>query len=119
VALNVLSALSSRELERAIALGDKAALGRAQEWPKACDADCDRIEGQGAVDDAARARGRSVEHSRDGRRAVRSRMRSAALLKLGYSQIQAAQAVAGAVREFGAASAETLIREACGRWDGL
>ena len=35
----------------------------------------------------------------------------AALLKLGYSQIQAAQAVAGAVREFGAASAETLIRE--------
>src|SRR5205814_1530036 len=30
VALNVLSALSSRELERAIALGDKAAIGRAQ-----------------------------------------------------------------------------------------
>ncbi len=30
VALNILSALSSRELERALALGDKAAMGRAQ-----------------------------------------------------------------------------------------
>src|SRR5690242_15996543 len=30
VALNVLSALSSRELQRALALGDKAAIGRAQ-----------------------------------------------------------------------------------------
>jgi Holliday junction DNA helicase RuvA len=35
----------------------------------------------------------------------------AALLKLGYSQGQAAEAVAGAAREFGAASTEVLIRE--------
>ena len=55
VALNVLSALSPRELERALALGDKAVIGRAQGvGPETRTAHRDGTEGQGAVDDAAR-----------------------------------------------------------------
>ena len=55
VALNVLSALSPRELERALALSDKAAhRPRAGRGAEARAAHRHRTEGQGAVDDAAR-----------------------------------------------------------------
>jgi Holliday junction DNA helicase RuvA len=111
VALNVLSALSSRELERAIALGDKAALGRAQGvGPKLATRIVIELKDKAP---SMMLRGHAEDASGVPVTAPRGPESDAvaALLKLGYSQIQAAQAVAGAVREFGAASAETLIRE--------
>jgi len=111
VALSVLSTLSSRELERAIALGDKAVLGRAQGGgPKLATRIATELKDkapsmmlrghgeEGAVVAAFAPRGPEAD-------AV------AALLKLGYSQAQAAEAVALAVRETGGASTEILIRE--------
>src|ERR1700685_2284368 len=82
VALNVLSALSSRELQRALALSDKAAIGRAQGvGPK--------LAPRGPEADAV-----------------------AALVKLGYSQGQAAEAIARAARDLGDhAAVDVLIRE--------
>ena len=112
VALNVLSALSQRELERALALGDKGMIGRAQGvGPKlalrivtelkdkapsmmlrghAGEAGAPILAPQGPEADAV-----------------------AALFKLGYSQSTAAEAVARAVRDLGEGTAlDALIREA-------
>jgi len=112
VALNVLSALSPRELERALALGDKGMIGRAQGiGPKlalrivtelkdkapsmmlrghAGEAGAPVLAPQGPEADAV-----------------------AALVKLGYSQSTAAEAVARAVRDLGEGTAlDALIREA-------
>jgi Holliday junction DNA helicase RuvA len=109
VALNVLSALSSRELERALALGDRAAIGRAQgvgaklatrittELKDKAPAMMLRGHDGGALRVAA-PRGAEAD-------AV------AALLKLGYSQGQAAEAVARAAHDLGDAPADRLIRE--------
>lgn len=111
VALNVLSALSARELARAIALGDKAAVGRAQGvGPKLATRIVTELKDkapslmlrghpQGDVVAAAIApRGAEAD-------AV------AALVKLGYSSSEAAEAVARAGRQLGDAPADALIRE--------
>jgi holliday junction DNA helicase RuvA len=111
VALNVLSALSSRELQRALALSDKAAIGRAQgvgpklalrivtELKDKAPSMMLRGAGDDAIAVALAPRGPEAD-------AV------GALLKLGYSQSQAAEAVARAARDLGEAPADVLIRDA-------
>lgn len=111
VALNVLSALSPRDLERAIALADKAAVGRAQGvGPKLAlrivtelkdKAPSMMLRGHGD-DTAAVAAPRGPEADA-----------AAALVKLGYSPGQAAEAVARAARDQGDhAPVDALIRDA-------
>ena len=110
VALNVLSALSPRELQRALALSDKAAIGRAQgvgpklalriatELKDKAPSMMLRGTGDEAIAVALAPRGPEAD-------AV------AALVKLGYSQGQAAESVARAARDLGEAPAAVLIRE--------
>ncbi len=111
VALNVLSALSPRDLERAIALADKAAIGRAQgvgpklalrivtELKDRAPAMMLRGHGEEGTVVAIAPRGPEAD-------AV------AALVKLGYSQGQAAESVARAANDLGdAAQVDVLIRE--------
>ncbi len=110
VALNVLSALSTRELERALALGDKAAVGRAQGvGPKLAlrlvtelkdKAPAMMLRGHGDEPGAPVIAPRGPEADAVG-----------ALVKLGYSQTQAAEAVARASRDLGSAPTDQLIRE--------
>ncbi len=111
VALNVLSALSSRELERALALGDKVVVGRAQGvGPKLALRIVTELKDKapsmmlrGGAQDAAVGVAKPSGPEADA---------LAALVKLGYSQSQAAEAVARAARELGeAAGADMLIRE--------
>jgi Holliday junction DNA helicase RuvA len=109
VALNVLSALSPRDLERALALSDKAAIGRAQgvgpklalrivtELKDKAPAMMLRGHGDATVAHAA-PRGPEAD-------AV------AALVGLGYSPTQASEVVARVARELGSVSVEVLIRE--------
>ena len=109
VALNVLSALSPRDLERALALSDKAAIGRAQgvgpklalrivtELKDKAPAMILRGHGDETVSHAA-PRGPEAD-------AV------AALVGLGYSPTQASEVVARVARELGSVSVEVLIRE--------
>ena len=110
VALAVLSTLSPRDLQRALALGDKAMVGRAPGvGPKLAlrittelkdKAPAMMLRGEAADAPAAVApRGPEAD-------AV------AALLKLGYSESVAATAVARAANDLGEAEAGTLIREA-------
>src|SRR6185437_4228464 len=109
VALNVLSALSSRELERALALSDKAAIGRAQGvGPKLAlrivtelkdKAPAMMLRGHGD-ETVAHAAPRGPEAD-----AV------AALVGLGYSPTQASEVVARVARELGDVPVEVLIRE--------
>jgi holliday junction DNA helicase RuvA len=109
VALNVLSALSSRELERALALSDKSAIARAQGvGPKLAlrivtelkdKAPSMMLRGAGESGPIAVPRGPEAD-------AI------AALVKLGYSQSQAAEATARAARDLGEhAPLDALIRE--------
>ncbi len=112
VALNVLSALSPRELERALALSDKSMIGKAQgvgpklalrivtELKDKAPAMMLRGHGEdGAVVAAIAPRGPEAD-------AV------AALVKLGYAQGQAAEMVARAANDLGAAApVDALIRE--------
>jgi Holliday junction DNA helicase RuvA len=109
VALNVLSALSPRDLERALALGDKAVIGRAQGiGPKLAlrivtelkdKAPSMMLRGHPGEAFAAAPRGPEAD-------AV------AALVKLGYSPTVAAEAVARAARDLGdGAALDALIRE--------
>ena len=111
VALNVLSALSSRELERALALSDKAAIGRAQGvGPKLAlriatelkdKAPAMMLRGHGEGDKVVALAPRGSEAD-----AV------AALVKLGYSPSHAAESVARAANDLGqAAPVDALIRE--------
>jgi len=111
VALNVLSALSSRELERAIALGDKATIGRAQGvGPKLATRIVTELKDKAP---AMMLRG----HAEEGVVAILAPRGPeadavAALVKLGYSQTQAAEATARASRELGDhAALDSLIRE--------
>jgi Holliday junction DNA helicase RuvA len=111
VALSVLSTLSPRDLQRALALSDKAMIGRAPGvGPKLAlriatelkdKAPAMMLRGDdGAHIPAAAPRGPAAD-------AV------AALLKLGYSEGQAAEAVARAGNDLGdEAEAGALIREA-------
>jgi Holliday junction DNA helicase RuvA len=108
VALNVLSALSSRELQRALALSDKAAIGRAQGvGPKLAlrivtelkdKAPSMMLRDHDTLSLAVAPRGPEAD-------AV------AALIKLGYSAGQAAESVARVSRELGEAPVDALIRE--------
>ena len=112
VALNVLSALSPRELERALALGDKGMIGRAQGvGPKLALRIVTELKDKAP---SMMLRGHAGEagaptlapHGPEAD-AV------AALFKLGYSQSTAAEAVARAVRDLGEGTAlDALIREA-------
>jgi holliday junction DNA helicase RuvA len=111
VALNVLSALTTRELERAIALSDKALIGRAQGvGPKLALRIVTELKDKAP---AMMLRG----HGEEGVVAPAPRGPEAdavaALLKLGYSQGAAAEAVARAARELGdRAAVDALIRDA-------
>lgn len=111
VALNVLSALSPRELERALALSDKAAIGRAQGvGPKLALRIVTELKDKAP---AMMLRG----HAEDGITLAApigpEADAVAALVKLGYSQGTAAEAVARAARDLGDGSAiDALIREA-------
>ncbi|HUO97798.1 MAG TPA: Holliday junction branch migration protein RuvA [Rhizomicrobium sp.] len=112
VALNVLSALSSRDLERAIALGDKGVVGRAQGvGPKLATRIVTELKDKVP---SMMLRGRETEGV-----GVAAAPRGpeadavAALVKLGYSQSTAVEFVAGAVRALGEhAALDALIREA-------
>ena len=111
VALSVLSTLSPRDLQRALALGDKAMIGRAPgvgpklalrittELKDKAPAMMLRGEAGDAPVHVAAPRGPEAD-------AV------AALLKLGYSEGVAAMAVAKAANDLGEAEAGVLIREA-------
>jgi holliday junction DNA helicase RuvA len=108
VALNVLSALSSRDLQRALALSDKTAIGRAQGvGPKLALRIVTELKDKapsmmlrGAGDDAVAVAPRGPEAD-----AV------SALVKLGYSASQAAESVARVTRDLGESPANVLIRE--------
>jgi Holliday junction DNA helicase RuvA len=111
VALNVLSALSSRELQRALALGDKAAIGRANgvgpklalrivtELKDKAPSMMLRASLEEGIAPAVAPRGPEAD-------AV------AALVKLGFSAGQAAEAVARVAREMGEVPVDVLIGEA-------
>jgi len=109
VALNVLSALSPRDLERALALSDKAAIGRAQGvGPKLAlrivtelkdKAPAMMLRGHGD-ETVAHAAPRGPEAD-----AV------AALIGLGYSPAQASETVARVARDLGEVEVAVLIRE--------
>jgi Holliday junction DNA helicase RuvA len=111
VALNVLSALSSRELERALALSDKATIGKAQGvGPKLALRIVTELKDKAP---AMMLRG----HAEDGTLvAIAPRGPEAdavaALVKLGYSPSQASEMVARAANDLGAtAPVDALIRE--------
>jgi Holliday junction DNA helicase RuvA len=111
VALNVLSVLSSRELQRALALGDKAVIGRANgvgpklalrivtELKDKAPAMMIRASLEEGIVPAVAPHGPEAD-------AV------SALTKLGYSPSQAAESVARVVREQGEVAVDVLIREA-------
>ena len=112
VALNVLSTLSSRELQRALALGDKAVIGRAPgvgpklalriatELKDKAPSMMLRMAAEDGVAIAVAPRGPEAD-------AV------SALIKLGYGQGQAAESIARAANDLGeAAPLDALIREA-------
>ena len=111
VALSVLSTLSARDLQRALALSDKAMIGRAPGvGPKLA------LRITTELKDKAPAmilRGEADHHAPITAPRGPAADAVAALLKLGYSEGQAAEAVARAENDLGA-EAETgaLIREA-------
>jgi Holliday junction DNA helicase RuvA len=109
VALNVLSALSSRELERALALGDKTAIGRAQGvGPKLATRIVTELKDKAPV---MMLRG----HVESAQPTIAPRGPEsdavAALVKLGYSQGHAAEVVARAAHDLGDVAVDQLIRE--------
>jgi Holliday junction DNA helicase RuvA len=113
VALSILSALKIPELERAVVLGDKAAVGRAQGvGPKLATRIVTELKDKAPA--MALARGADVAE-RAGLSAPRPAEADAigALVKLGYSQIAAGEAVARAGTSLGdGAALDALIREA-------
>ena len=113
VALSILSALKVSELERAVVLGDKATVGRAQGvGPKLATRVVTELRDKApamalsrAADAGERAAGLQAP------RAVEADA-IAALVKLGYSQIAAGEAVARAGQSLGEAAAlDALLRE--------
>ncbi|HEY1613697.1 MAG TPA: Holliday junction branch migration protein RuvA [Rhizomicrobium sp.] len=110
VALSVLSSLDVRELERAIALGDKAAVGRAQGvGPKLATRIVTELKDK-APSMMLRAHAQDVrlQGSHPSGAAAEA---VAALINLGYSDGEAAEAVARSARELPDAPADILIRE--------
>jgi Holliday junction DNA helicase RuvA len=110
VALSVLSSLSPRELERALALGDKALIGRAQGvGPKLALRIATELKDKVP---AMMAKSGEAMPSVVTKPAGPEADALLALVKLGYSQGQAAEAVARAARELGDhTGADVLIRE--------
>jgi len=110
VALSVLSSLSPRELERALALGDKALIGRAQGvGPKLALRIATELKDKVP---AMMAKSGEAMPSIVTKPAGPEADALLALVKLGYSQGQAAEAVARAARELGDhTGADVLIRE--------
>jgi Holliday junction DNA helicase RuvA len=110
VALNVLSSLSPRDLERALALGDKAVIGRAQGvGPKLALRIATELKDKAP---AMMARSGEAMPSIVAKPAGPEADALLALVKLGYSQGQAVEAVARAARDLGDhAGADVLIRE--------
>jgi holliday junction DNA helicase RuvA len=109
VALNVLSALSSRELQRALALSDKAAIGRAQGvGPKLALRIVTELKDK-APSMMLRAHGDEISIAIAPRGPEADAV--AALVKLGYSQGHAAESVARAARDLGEVPVDALIRE--------
>lgn len=111
VALSVLSTLSARELQRALALADKAMIGRAPGvGPKLALRITTELKDKAP---AMMMRGEIESHAPVTAPRGPSADAVAALVKLGYSDGQAAEAVARAMGDLGE-SAETgsLIREA-------
>jgi Holliday junction DNA helicase RuvA len=111
VALSVLSTLSPRELQRALALGDKAMIGRAPGvGPKLALRIATELKDKAP---AMMLRGDEELHAPVTAPRGPSADAVAALIKLGYSEGQAAEAVARAANDLGdAAEAGSLIREA-------
>jgi Holliday junction DNA helicase RuvA len=113
VALAVLSALKISELERAVVLGDKAAVGRAQGvGPKLATRIVTELKDKAPAMALQRAGGDATQSS--GLHAPRGAEADAiaALVKLGYTQIAAAEAVAKAGMRLGEAAAlDVLLRE--------
>ena len=104
------SALSPRDLQRAIALADKATVGRAQGiGPKLALRIVTELK-----DKAPAMMLRSGDEIASIVTAPRGPEADAvsALVKLGYSQGQAAEAIARAARDLGEAPADALIRDA-------
>ena len=111
VALNVLSALSSRELARAVALGDKAAVGRAQGvGPKLATRIVTELKDKAP---SMMLRGHGDEKMAVALAAPTGPEADAvaALVRLGYTPGQAAEAVARVGQEFAGAPTEVLLRE--------
>ena len=111
VALSLLSALSVRELERAIVLGDKAVLGRAQNvGPKLALRIVTELKDK-APSLLLKTQGEAGSniHVLTPRTAESDAV--AALIKLGYSQGTAAEAVMRAGQSVGEAPLDSLIRE--------
>ena len=112
VALSVLSTLSPRELQRALALGDKAMIGRASGvGPKLALRIATELKDKAPV--------MMLRGEEDGVAAVAHALRGpegdavSALMHLGYSDARAAEAVARAMQALGEHSeASALIREA-------
>lgn len=113
VALNVLSALSPRDLERALALGDKAAVGRAQGvGPKLALRIVTELKDKAP---AMMLRGHGDETVAHAAPHGPEADAVAALVGLGYSPAQASEAVARAAHELGSVAVEVLIRESLRR----
>ena len=112
VALNLLSVLAPPDLARAIALGDKAAIGRAPGiGPKLASRIASELK-----DKAPGLMMRGAQSAPDASPAIaatrgRDGEAVAALVRLGYSQIQAAEVVARAAQSLGDVPLEVLIRE--------
>jgi Holliday junction DNA helicase RuvA len=104
-------ALSTRELERALALSDRAAIGRAQGvGPKLALRIVTELKDKAP---SMMLRGHAEEGAAAAAPAGPEADAVAALLKLGYSQGQAAEAVARASRDLGErAPVDALIRDA-------
>ena len=111
VALSVLSTLSPRDLQRALALSDKAMIGRAPGvGPKLALRIATELKDKAP---AMMLRGDDEPHAAVAAPRGSAADAVAALLKLGYSEGQAAEAVARASHDLGdSAEAGSLIREA-------
>ncbi len=117
VALSVLAALKLNELERAVVLGDKSAVGRAQGvGPKLATRIVTELKDKAPA--LAMQRSAEAGERTSGMQAPRPAESDAiaALVKLGYSQIAAGEAVARAGHSLGdSAALDVLIRESLRR----
>jgi len=111
VALSVLSTLSTRDLQRALALSDKAMIGRAPGvGPKLALRIATELKDKAP---AMMLRGEAEHHAPSAAPRGPAADAVAALLKLGYAEGQAAEAVARAENDLGqGAETGALIRDA-------